>query len=187
MSNPDPESPAAELQAPGTQASPEPRPLEPRQPLLPQQALLPPQALLIALTLMAALHFLLPLASINGSPWRWAGALPAALGLTLVLHSARVFDRVRTTIVPFHTSSALVTTVFFQVNRDPIYIGPISVGIALLPCGVAILSGSLSPLCAPPLFALSVDRRIIAAEERMLAARFGAACDAYRARVRRWL
>jgi hypothetical protein len=41
---------------------------------------------------MAALHFLRPASERNGSPWRWAGLLPAAMGLTLVLHSARLFN-----------------------------------------------------------------------------------------------
>jgi hypothetical protein len=76
----------------------------------PAHPLLPPQGLLIALALMAALHFLRPATERNGSPWRWAGLLPAAMGLTLVLHSARLFDRMRTTIVPFHRASALAVT-----------------------------------------------------------------------------
>ena len=76
----------------------------------PAHPLLPPQGLLIALALMAALHFLRPASERNGSPWRWAGLLPAAMGLTLVLHSARLFDRMRTTIVPFHRASALAVT-----------------------------------------------------------------------------
>lgn len=68
----------------------------------PAHALLPPPGLLVALALMAALHFLLPASEPTGSPWRWAGLLPAAIGLTLVLHSARLFDRVRTILLPSH-------------------------------------------------------------------------------------
>lgn len=157
----------------------EPETLEPKAAATP---LLPPQGLLIALALMAALHFLLPAATLVGSPWRWAGLLPAAIGLTLVLHSAQLFDRARTTIVPFHASSALVTTGFFRITRNPMYLG-----MVLLLGGVAMLFGTLTPWCMPPLFALWIDRRFIAAEERMLAERFGTAYDAYRAQVRRWL
>ena len=148
----------------------------------PAQSLLPPQGLLIALALMAALHFLLPAGELIGSPWRWAGLLPAAIGLTLVLHSAQLFDRVRTTIVPFHRSSTLVTNGFFGISRNPIYLG-----MVLLLAGVATMLGTLTPWCVPPLFALWIDRRFIVAEERMLTERFGAAYDAYRTRVRRWL
>jgi protein-S-isoprenylcysteine O-methyltransferase Ste14 len=60
-------------------------------------------------------------------------------------------------------------------------------GMALGLSGVALLLGAVTPLLVIPVFVLLVSRRFIAVEERMLAATFGQAFDAYRRRTRRWI
>jgi protein-S-isoprenylcysteine O-methyltransferase Ste14 len=111
-----------------------------------------------------------------------AGAVVAALGVTLAAAGVRGVIRHRTTIVPHHAVAALVTTGAYRLSRNPMY-----AGLAILYLGGALLAGSWWPLILLPLSMLAVQRLVIGPEERYLSERFGADYDRYRARVRRWL
>ncbi|NIN72992.1 MAG: hypothetical protein GTO46_13905 [Gemmatimonadetes bacterium] len=60
-------------------------------------------------------------------------------------------------------------------------------GLVLVVLGIAVITGSLTPLLVVPIFALLLDRKFIAAEERMLEKRFGSAWLEYKKSVRRWI
>jgi protein-S-isoprenylcysteine O-methyltransferase Ste14 len=143
---------------------------------------MPPVVLLMALVAMGVLHALLPLAQPLSGAGRLLGALPIAAGVALVLWSAGLFRRARTTIVPFEESSSLVAHGPYRWSRNPIYTGMLAVL-----AGTALALGSLSPWLVIPAFAWWIQRRFIRGEEAMLRARFGAEYDAYCARVRRWV
>ncbi len=90
--------------------------------------------------------------------------------------------RHRTTIVPHHEVSALVTTGAYRFSRNPMY-----TGLALAYSGGALLAGSWWPLANLPVVLLLVRRLVIDPEERYLSVRFGEVYADYRRRVRRWL
>src|SRR4051794_569836 len=118
----------------------------------------------------------------GGTATVMAGAVVGGLGLALAFAGVGGVIRHRTTIVPHHPVSALVTTGAYRWSRNPMY-----TGLAITYLGVALLVGSWWPIVLLPLVVLGVTRLVIEPEERYLAARFGPAFAEYRARVRRWI
>ncbi|MBC8069485.1 MAG: isoprenylcysteine carboxylmethyltransferase family protein [Deltaproteobacteria bacterium] len=123
---------------------------------------------------------------------RW-GTPALRLGLTFVLAvlgglfgvpAFAAFRSAGTTIDPVHIerASQLVTTGIYAITRNPMYV---SLTLLILAWGVYL--GVLAALLGPLAFAVFVTVFQILPEERALTARFGAAYDTYRARVRRWL
>jgi protein-S-isoprenylcysteine O-methyltransferase Ste14 len=112
-----------------------------------------------------------------------AAAITAA-SMGLAAASGREFRARGTTVEPFDPSRAtvLVTTGVNAVTRNPMYVGMAGVLVAN-----AIRRGSWTALLPVAVFTVVIDRLQIAAEERALAASFGAEYDAYRASVPRWL
>jgi protein-S-isoprenylcysteine O-methyltransferase Ste14 len=84
----------------------------------------------------------------------------------------------RTTIVPHHPVSTLLTGRAYRVSRNPMY-----TGLAIAYLGVALLLGSWWPLAVWPLVILAVRRLVIRPEEEYLSQRFGRAYTDYHARV----
>ena len=123
--------------------------------------------------------------SIVGPALRHAitGALVAA-GVAFDLLGLVAFRASRTTVNPLRPerASALVTGGVYRITRNPMY-----VGLALLLVAWAVHLGSALPFVGPIAFVAYITRFQILPEERVLAQRFGAAFDAYRGRVRRWL
>jgi protein-S-isoprenylcysteine O-methyltransferase Ste14 len=76
----------------------------------------------------------------------------------------------------------MVTSGVYRHTRNPMYLGM----LCLLGAWAAWL-GNAAALLGLPAFVAYMNRFQIAPEERALAQRFGAAFDAYAARVRRWL
>jgi protein-S-isoprenylcysteine O-methyltransferase Ste14 len=116
---------------------------------------------------------------------RTAAAIAIALaGASFDLAGFLTFHRARTTINPMRpeAASSLVSHGVYRITRNPMY-----VGLTLILCGWAAYLGSWWALAGPVAFVAYIGRFQIAPEERMLAARFGDAYRAYRARVRRWL
>ena len=143
---------------------------------------MPTTYLLLSLVAMVGLHVLLPVAKVVPFPWNLAGIVPLVLGIVLNLAADRAFHAARTTVRPFEESSALVTGGVFRVTRNPMYIG-----FLLLLVGLALLLRSVTAYGVILAFAILLDRRFVAVEERMLAERFGAAWERYRRSTRRWL
>ncbi len=108
----------------------------------------------------------------------------AALGVSIDLSALLQFRRARTTANPLRpeNTTALVTAGVYRFTRNPMYVGLLCLLVALV-----IQLGSLPALVGPVIFVLYIGRFQIAPEERVMAQRFGAEFDAYRARVRRWL
>jgi protein-S-isoprenylcysteine O-methyltransferase Ste14 len=114
----------------------------------------------------------------------WGAAGLIALGLTLDLVAIGHFARARTTINPLRpaATTALVTDGIYRVTRNPMYLG-----LACVLTGWALRLASAWALLGVALFVAWITRFQIVPEERMMAARFGEAFAAYRARVRRWV
>jgi protein-S-isoprenylcysteine O-methyltransferase Ste14 len=115
----------------------------------------------------------------------------AEVGIRLSQFSAVVallgfvsFRLARTTINPLDPSraSALVTGGIYRITRNPIYLS-----LLLLLIAYAVRLDSWVEWLGPVLFAIYVTRFQIIPEERILAAKFGAAFLAYKRRTRRWI
>jgi len=129
----------------------------------------------------------LPPSPLDGGPWTplRLGAIALALvGVSIDVGSVLTFRRARTTVNPLRpaNASALVTTGPFALSRNPMY-----VGMATLLAGWAAWLGTPWALAGLAAFVAWITRFQVLPEERVLAQRFGAAFDAYRGRVRRWL
>lgn len=110
--------------------------------------------------------------------------LAAALGLAIEIVAALAFIARRTTLLPWapERTEILVTSGLFRFSRNPMYAGQ-----ALLLAAWVFYLGTWAALLAVPAYVLYMNRFQIGPEERILAAKFGAGYESYRARVRRWL
>ena len=131
---------------------------------------------------MVMLNFLIPVHQLIPYPWNAAGMIPLALGVTLNAAADSALKKRGTTVKPFEESKVLVTSGIFSYSRNPMYLGMVMILI-----GVAILLGALSPFIIVPVFAVTMDRLFIIAEEKMLGQRFGHAWKQYKSNVRRWI
>ncbi len=126
------------------------------------------------------------LAPIGRAP---GGAAAAIAGVALMIGGAALmawsfasFRHARTTILPHRGADALITQGPFAWSRNPIYLAE-----ALMLAGLGLAGPEAWPLVLAPVFMAAVWHLAISREEAHLAARFGQAWEAYRARVRRWL
>lgn len=142
----------------------------------------PPLYYVAAFAAGLLLHAVVPL-PIGGRPATTiAGAVIGGLGLVLTVAGVLGVVRHRTTIVPHHPVSTLVTSGAYRWSRNPMY-----TGLAITYLGGALLAGSWWPVLLTALVLLAVTRLVISPEERYLEERFGASYAGYRSRVRRWL
>jgi len=111
-----------------------------------------------------------------------AGAVLTALGLALAFSGVAAVIRHRTTIVPHHPVTTLLTGGVYRLSRNPMY-----TGLAIAYLGLALVFGSWWPLMLWPLVIVAVRLLVIRPEERYLTQRFGQAYTDYQSRVRRWL
>lgn len=147
-----------------------------------KKKLLPPAYVLASIVLMAALHFIAPAARLIPSPWNFLGVILLAVGIVINIVADRAFKRAGTTVKPFQESTSLITTGVYRFSRNPMYLG-----LVLVVLGIAVITGSLTPLAVVPILALLLDRNFIVPEERMLEERFEAAWLEYKKDVRRWM
>ncbi len=144
---------------------------------------MPPVLALILALSMAAAARLLPRPALLPEPWSdGMGWLVIGAGLGLMVAAAWLFRRKRTNIHPFGRPDVLITEGVFRLSRNPIYLG-----LTLVLAGIALLLNALAALPLVIVFFVVADRWYIPVEERLAESVFGAAFDAYRRRVRRWL
>ena len=117
-----------------------------------------------------------------GEPLPGFGAMILFLGLALIGWSILTMVRAGTDPRPDRPDAAMVENGPFRFSRNPIYLG-----FLLIAAGMALRWGDLWGWIAVAASHLMLDRLAIAREEPYLAQRFGAAYEAYRARVRRWM
>lgn len=105
-------------------------------------------------------------------------------GLLVAVAGVWEFRRSRTTVNPMRPASAssLVTSGIYRFTRNPMYVGDVLILLA-----VAVFFSNPLGLAGVALFIAWMNLLQIPAEERALRERFGAAYEAYCARVRRWI
>ena len=112
----------------------------------------------------------------------WPGMALIVIGLGLMGVAAATMIRARTTVVPHETPSVLVDSGIFSLSRNPIYLGDV-----LVLLGAILIWNVATALLLVPALAAILHHRFILPEEARLRGAFGAAFDAYAARVRRWI
>ena len=105
-----------------------------------------------------------------------------AAGAGLMIGGIVGVVRHKTTIIPHHSVSALVTTGVYRFSRNPMY-----TGLAIMVVGAALLLGTWWPIILLPAALTAIRSLVIAPEERYLAERFEQAYRDYQQAVRRWL
>jgi len=113
---------------------------------------------------------------------QWLGLVLIAAGFVHAASAITLFLTSRTTIIPHHRSSTLVTRGAYRWTRNPMY-----VSLTLAYLGVAAVLGSAwaLPLLTVPLYV--IHNYVIPMEERLLEDAFGEAYAQYKTRVRRWV
>lgn len=141
-----------------------------------------PPPVLVAAVLAAAwlLQRLTPVPI--GPPLPGIGALLIFVALALIGWALLVLVKAGNDPRPDRPDQVLVQGGPYRFSRNPIYLGFL---VAL--AGFALRSGDLWGWVAVAVGHLLLDRLVVAREEAYLATRFGAAYEAYRRRVRRWL
>jgi protein-S-isoprenylcysteine O-methyltransferase Ste14 len=146
---------------------------------------IPPVALLLVTgAAMWAVTHVVP--SMNATPAaRLAVAVLLGLsGLLVALAGVREFRRARTTLHPQRpdATSSVVRTGIYAHSRNPMYLGML---LVLVAWGAWL--ANLASLALAAAFVPYLNRFQIEPEERAMARNFGAAYEAYRRQVRRWL
>lgn len=143
---------------------------------------LPPTCFQVAIVTILLFHFLAPLRQLFSYPWNLLGLFPLAIGIVLNLVADAAFKKAQTTVKPFETSTALITTGVFRASRHPMYLGMILILISL-----AILLGSFSSFIVVVIFAFMMEVFFVKVEEKMLKQTFGKEWDTYKHQVRKWI
>lgn len=112
----------------------------------------------------------------------WLGWALGVAAVGLIAWSAVAMQRAATNILPHRAADSLVTTGPFALSRNPIYLGTTTL---LLAAGLVRQEPWL--IGAAALDAVLVTKLAIQREEAHLAAKFGAAWEAYKARTGRWI
>jgi len=118
-------------------------------------------------------------------PWRIVVAIAfAGAGIIMIGAGVAEFRKTKTTVNPtkLGTTSAMVTSGFYRLSRNPMY-----VGLLLALAGWAAFLSHALAFAFLPAFVGYMNRFQIAPEERSLSAKFGPAFSVYRQSVRRWL
>jgi protein-S-isoprenylcysteine O-methyltransferase Ste14 len=119
---------------------------------------------------------------LDDGPAHFIGIGFGVAGLGLAVWSIRTLTGAGTTVMPHGTSSALVTSGPYARFRNPIYVADV-----LILLGLAELTKNVWLVAGAALFVPLVTALQIIPEERHLAAKFGDAYEAYRAKTRRWI
>lgn len=113
----------------------------------------------------------------------WAAAIVLALlGIVCAVAALGRFRAAGTPAEPWRPTRSLATDGIYRLTRNPMYLG---MTLLLLSAGLGFRSPGIILLL--PLVILTIDRLVIAREERYLQGLFGAEYAQYCATVRRWI
>lgn len=136
----------------------------------------PPVFLFGSLVLIAVLHFFIPF------PWNLSGAVLIIMGSWMNISADSLFKKRATTVKLYEEPENMIRDGVYRFTRNPMYAG--MTGILL---GICLLSGPVSTLMVPVIFAVIMDRVFIRAEEENMKKVFGDEFEEYRKNTRRWI
>ena len=142
----------------------------------------PPLMMLAHLLAAFLLHWLLPLPIAFPKSLEWTGYVLVFAGLGFAFSAVSQFGKVRTTLDPHGSVSAIVTSGPYRFSRNPIYLG-----FVLTLIGLPLALGNVWGVVLSPLLMVSLYRLVIKHEEAYLEGKFKDIYSSYKSRVRRWL
>jgi len=149
---------------------------------IPAYAAVPPAVFFCCVGLAAMIDTVYPGARIIHPPFTFAGYVIMAFSAIQGFGSLARFLRKGTTVFSGGRPSRLVTSGWFSLTRNPMY-------LALVVClaGFCVTLGALAPFLAPACAWFVYDSLVIPKEERKLEEVFGAEYREYKTKVRRWI
>ena len=117
----------------------------------------------------------------DGAPI-WGVGICAAIGLAFLFGAHHQFQRADAEIMTFGTPRNLVTTGFFRISRNPMYIGFLALLMA-----IALFVNIWQAVLAPLVFFLAAQFWYIPFEEKKALETFGEPYRRYTQQVRRWI
>ena len=144
--------------------------------------LMPPTYFMVFFVFSIVLHVVFPIKTIVHAPYAYLGAVFILFGIILNLRADALFKNRNTPVKPHEVPTSLEVSGPFRISRHPMYLG-----MAAILLGLAILLGSAITFVFPVLFILVMELLFIPMEDRNLEQAFGAAYQAYKKKVRRWL
>ena len=147
-----------------------------------KRKIIPPVYLVLTLALMWFCHRFIPVLQYIDEPVVYLGVILVLFGVLMAAVSAAKFKLVKTGLQPFEEATSLVTSGFYRVTRNPMYMG-----MFMMLSGVAVLMGSVGAWLPVPAFVLIIRNNFVLGEERFMEAAFGEQYLDYKSTVRRWL
>lgn len=147
-----------------------------------KRKIIPPVYLFAALLFMWLTHRYIPIFQYVYEPVAYLGIIAVLFGITMAGISAGMFKRAGTGLEPFDEATVLVTSGFYRISRNPMYMG-----MFLMLLGVAFLMGSIGAVLPILIFILIIRNNFVLGEERFMQATFGQQYLQYKSEVRRWI
>ncbi len=144
----------------------------------------PPIYMLLCIDIVLGLDYLFPLLSFSFPYQNTCAIAVAVLGIVFLSHAGLSFFIQKTTVNPFkpQESGTLVTTGFYRISRNPMYLG-----MALLLVSSGVYFGTVLVVFPLALFVFIMNTVQIRPEEQALIAIFGDEYTVFCQRVRRWI
>jgi protein-S-isoprenylcysteine O-methyltransferase Ste14 len=142
----------------------------------------PPILLLLYIFAAFLLNWLFPSPLAFPKILVWVGYLLILVGIGLAFSAAGRFMKAHTTLDPYGSVNAIVTSGPYRFSRNPIYLS-----FVCLLIGFLFLFRSYWGLILSPVLIMSLYQLVIKHEEAYLEKKFGDVYTSYKSRVRRWL
>ena len=144
---------------------------------------LPPPILFLGLGLIGVgMEYAIPLSIGIDSPANYSGIGVIIISIVSIMFMSKLFERNKTAIEPWKTTSKIITTGPYKYSRNPIYI--LFCGV---PVGLGIAFDTYWALFAFIPALIIVYYSAVKKEEKYLEAKFGQEYLDYKGKVRRWL
>jgi len=142
----------------------------------------PPQIAQLFVLAAALLHWATPMKELHLYSRPVAGGILGTVGFAVMMWAWWLFRKSDTAICPTAKTEHLITTGVYRHTRNPMYLGVISMLLAL-----AICVGTLPFYIAAAVYFVVINHVFCPYEENKLAGAFGESYLSYKRRVRRWL
>lgn len=146
---------------------------------------LPPPILYVAVFFLSILiqrYFPLPMGPIGSSLGSYLSVVFILIGIMFALPALIAFFKTKNTLITIKPATSLQTKGIYNISRNPMYVGLLSVYI-----GIALILGNWWTFLLIPLVIFVITRYVIIKEERYLERAFGQDYLNYKTKVRRWL
>ncbi|WP_260482531.1 methyltransferase family protein [Sphingomicrobium flavum] len=110
------------------------------------------------------------------------GAALAATGAIFITLALLRFRAAETPPEPWEETTALVVSGIYKITRNPMYLG-----MAMIFFGITLIAACWLLLALFILSVITIDKGVIAREERYMHRKFGDDYDRYRAATKRWI